>query len=74
MKKLLILCLLLLGCNVPSASPPQNKGLTRLSYVNTLSLEKTRELLIICMTSRLCTSTIDEQIMYEQSLVNGGTK
>jgi hypothetical protein len=71
MKKLLILCLLLVGCNVSSNSPHQNKELTRLNYINSLSLEKTKELLIVCVSSRYCGGVVDEQIMYDQYTSTG---
>jgi hypothetical protein len=66
MKKILILCLLLVGCNSPLNTPEPDRGFVRISYINSLPPEKVKEMLIACVNSQRCYDVIEKQMKYEQ--------
>jgi hypothetical protein len=74
MKKLLILCLLLSGCDLNAGAPTPDKKLMRVLYINSLPPEQVKDILLACMSEQWCYYIVDKQMNYEKSLVNGGAK
>jgi hypothetical protein len=66
MKKILFLCLLLVGCDPSVDSPGPDREVVRISYINSLSPEKAKEILIACAAAQWCYNVIEKQMKYEQ--------
>lgn len=63
---------MLVGCN-DNGPPHPSRQFERISYINSLTPEKTKELLMACSSEEWCYAIIERQMQYEQ-YINRGTK
>jgi hypothetical protein len=66
MKTILILCLLLVGCDSLTTSPGPDREVVRISYINSLSPEKAKGILIACADAQWRYNVIEKHMKYEQ--------